>query len=97
MGDLLRRGAAADVEKVRRTPAVQGDGVHRGHGEPGAVDDAAGVAVEGNIIKPVRGGLDFLEIGKFAGRPPCRAMASIVAMASPAPLTMQPVLPSRAI
>ena len=31
---------------------------------------------------------------KLAGSPPCSLMMSMVAMASPAPLTMQPMLPS---
>src|SRR5580704_911070 len=31
---------------------------------------------------------------KLAGLPPCNLMMSIVAMARPAPLTMQPILPS---
>src|SRR5271167_2970684 len=31
---------------------------------------------------------------KFAGFPPCNLMMSIVAIARPAPLTMQPILPS---
>ena len=32
---------------------------------------------------------------KLAGEPPCSLIMSIVAMARPAPLTMQPMLPSR--
>ena len=31
---------------------------------------------------------------KFAGSPPARLMRSIVVIASPAPLTMQPIVPS---
>ena len=34
---------------------------------------------------------------KLAGSPPCSLMMSIVAMARPAPLTRQPMLPSRAM
>ena len=34
---------------------------------------------------------------KFAGEPPAYLIMSIVAMASPAPLTMQPMLPSSAM
>ena len=45
-GDLLVVGAAADVEEVRRLAAVELDDVHRAHGEAGAVDEAADVAVE---------------------------------------------------
>ena len=34
---------------------------------------------------------------KFAGRPPWSVIASIVAIASPAPFTMQPTWPSSAM
>src|SRR2546426_4652907 len=44
--DLLRRGAAADVEEVRGRAAGELHDVHRRHGEAGAVDHAADVAVE---------------------------------------------------
>ena len=49
LGDLLRRRAAADVEEVRRLAAEQLDRVHRRHREPGAVDEAADVAVERDV------------------------------------------------
>ena len=45
LGHLLDVGPAADVEKVGRLAAVQLDQVHRAHGQPGAVDQAADVAV----------------------------------------------------
>ena len=41
---------------------MQGNGVHRGHGKSGAIDDAADIAIEGDIIQPVRRGLDFLGV-----------------------------------
>ena len=53
LGDLLGRGAAADVEEVRGLAAVQLDDVHRGHREAGAVDHAADVAVERDIVEVV--------------------------------------------
>src|SRR4029078_612715 len=46
LGHLLGRGAAADVEEVRRLAAEQLDRVHRRRGGAGAVDEAADVAVE---------------------------------------------------
>ena len=44
--NTLRAGAAANVEKIGRTPAAQFDGVHGRHGEAGAIDDTADGAVE---------------------------------------------------
>ena len=44
--DGLGGGAAADVEEVCGLAAVELDDVHGGHGEAGAVDEAADVAVE---------------------------------------------------
>ncbi len=44
--DLLLRGAAADVAEIGGEGAVQLDDVHRRHGEAGAVDHAADIAVE---------------------------------------------------
>ena len=46
LGDLVRAGAAADVEEVGRLAAGALDEVHRRHGQAGAVDHAADVAVE---------------------------------------------------
>ena len=55
----LRR-AAADVEEVGRILAVELDDVHRRHGEAGAVDHAADVAVERDIGEVVFRRLDLL-------------------------------------
>src|SRR4051812_49307518 len=49
--DLLGIRAAADVEKVRRLAPRQLDDVHRRHREAGAVDHAADVAVEANVVQ----------------------------------------------
>src|SRR5690606_28507273 len=58
-GDFLGRGAAADVEEVGRLAAEQLDGVHGGHGQTGAVDQAADVAVELDVGQVELAGLDF--------------------------------------
>ena len=58
--DLLLDGAAADVEEVRRLRAVELDDVHGRHGEAGAVDHAADVAVERDIGEVVLRRLDLL-------------------------------------
>src|SRR5690606_13602418 len=63
--DLLLRGAAADVAEVGGFLAVQLDDVHRRHGQTGAVDHAADVAVQGDIGEVPLGGLDLL--GVFFG------------------------------
>src|SRR5690606_27450772 len=55
--DGLLRGAAADVEEVRRLAAEVLDGVHRRHREARAVDEAADVAVELDEAQTRRGGL----------------------------------------
>ena len=47
----LRRSAAADIEEVGGLAAGDLDHVHGRHGEPGAVDDAADIAVETDIGK----------------------------------------------
>ena len=52
-------GAAANVEEVGREFAVQLDDVHRRHGEAGAVDHAADVAVELDIGEVILAGFDF--------------------------------------
>ena len=49
--DLLLRGAAADVEEVRRLAAVELDDVHGRHRQAGAVDHAADVAVELDVVE----------------------------------------------
>ncbi len=46
-------GAAADVQEVRRLPAVQLDQVHGRHGKSGAVHHAGDVAVEGDVVEIV--------------------------------------------
>ena len=55
-------GAAADVEEVGRRRAVQLDDVHRRHGQAGAVDHAADVAVERDVVQVVLGGLQLLRV-----------------------------------
>ena len=49
----LGRGAAAHVEEVGRRAAGVLDHVHRGHGQAGAVHDAADLAVERHVVDPV--------------------------------------------
>ena len=53
------RGAAADVEEVGGLHAVELDDVHGRHGEAGAVDHAADLAVELDVVEVVLGGLDL--------------------------------------
>jgi hypothetical protein len=60
--DLLRAGAAADVEEVRRLASRQLDDVHRRHREAGAVDHAADVAVEADVVQRELRRLDFERI-----------------------------------
>src|SRR3990172_6520573 len=62
VGDFFRRGAAAHVEKIRRPPAVKSDGVHGGHGESGAVDDAPDIPFERDVVEAMSGGFDFLGV-----------------------------------
>ena len=59
---LVLRGAAADIEKVSRLGAVELDDVHRRHGEAGAVDHAADIAVERDIGEIELRGLDLLRV-----------------------------------
>ena len=61
-GDALRRSAAADIEEVRGAAACVLDHVHGSHGEAGAVDDAADIAVETDIVEIVLGGLRLARI-----------------------------------
>jgi hypothetical protein len=58
-------GAAAHVEEVGGLAAVVLDGVHGGHGEAGAVDEAADVAVELDVGEAVllRRGLGGVFVG----------------------------------
>src|SRR5688572_10703055 len=60
--DLLGRGAAADVEKVRRLATGELDDVHGGHGQTGPVHHAADVAVELYIVEAVLRRLDVERI-----------------------------------
>src|SRR5271166_4790842 len=57
--DPLARGPTADIEKVRRAAAVQFDDVHRRHRQAGAVDHAADIAVELDVVESVPAGLDL--------------------------------------
>ena len=50
-GDPLVRRAAADIEEIGRVAAVQLDDVHRRHREAGAVDHAADIAVELDVVE----------------------------------------------
>src|SRR5207249_3222682 len=43
---LVLVSAAADVKKVGRFASVELDDVHRAHGQPGAVDQAADIAIQ---------------------------------------------------
>ena len=56
---------AADIEEVRRRPPIELDDVHGGHREAGAVDHAADLAVERDVIELVFRRFDFL--GVFLG------------------------------
>src|SRR5690606_32199451 len=58
-GHFLGRGAAANVQEVGRLAAEQLDGVHGGHGQAGAVDQAADVAVELDVGQVELAGFDF--------------------------------------
>src|SRR5439155_2041249 len=58
-GDLLLGRAAADVEEIRRLAALQLDDVHRRHGETGAVDHAADIAVQFDVGEVVFRCLDL--------------------------------------
>ena len=49
--NLVGSGTAANVEEVGRGAAVQLDDVHGGHGKPGAVNHAADIAVEGDVVQ----------------------------------------------
>ena len=64
------RGAAADIEEVRRRLAIELDDVHGRHGEAGAVDHAADGAVERHIVEIVARRLDLLGVlfGRIAQR-----------------------------
>ena len=59
LGDLLRGCAAAHVQKVGGLCAEQFDGVHGGHGQTCAVDQAADVAVQADVSQIKLAGFDF--------------------------------------
>ena len=52
-------GAAAHVQEVGRLAAVQLDEVHRAHRQPGAVDQAADIAVQLDVAQSRLAGSDF--------------------------------------
>src|SRR5690606_38678222 len=58
-GDALLGGAAADIEEVGRLGAVQLDDVHGRHGEAGAVDHAADLAVQLDVVQRPLGGFQL--------------------------------------
>ncbi len=60
--DTIGRGAAADIEEVRRAAAGMLDHVHRRHGEAGAVDDAADLAFETDVVEIVLGRLRLARV-----------------------------------
>ena len=62
LGDLFLGRPAAHVEKVGRFRAVELDDVHGGHGEARAVDHAADLAVQRDIIEIVFRRLELLGI-----------------------------------
>src|SRR5699024_2417730 len=68
LGHALLGGAATDVEEVGRLAARQLDHVHGGHGQAGAVDHAADVAVHGDVVEAVllRLGLGRVFLGQVA-------------------------------
>ena len=68
VADLLGVGAAADVEEVRRLAARQLDDVHRRHRQAGAVDHAADVAVEADVVERELRRLDLERVLFARGR-----------------------------
>jgi len=54
--------ASSDVEEVGGVAAVELEDVHRRHGEAGAVDEAANVAVELDEVEAVLGGVDLSRV-----------------------------------
>src|SRR5229473_1065411 len=61
-GHPLLGGAAADIEEVGGIAAIKLDDVHRRHGEAGAIDHAADIAVELDVVEAMLGrlGLDWI-------------------------------------
>ena len=73
VGHHLGRGAAADVEEVRRLDAAVllagvGDDVERGHDQPGAVADDADLAVELDVVEVLLLGLLLERVGGLRRR-----------------------------
>ena len=64
-GHLLLGRAAAHVEEVGGFGAVELDDVHRGHGEARAVDHAADLAIQRDVVQVELRGGEFL--GVFLG------------------------------
>ena len=64
----FRRGAAADVEEIGRLAAVQLDQVHGRHRQAGAVDHAADVAGEGDVVEVELFGRHFLRVDLVSDR-----------------------------
>src|SRR5215471_3788926 len=60
--DLLFVGASADVQEIRRFAAGELDQVHGRHGQTCAVDHAADVAVELDVVQTELGRLDFQRV-----------------------------------
>ena len=60
--DPVGIGGAANVQKIGRRGARQLDDVHRGHGQAGAVDDAADVAGEFDVREAVSSRFDFQRV-----------------------------------
>src|ERR1700676_1073211 len=56
------RGTTAHIEEVRGLATHVLYGVHRGHRKPGAIDDAADVALQANVTQVVLGRLRFPRI-----------------------------------
>ena len=61
--DGLRGSAAANIEEVCRLAAVELDDVHGGHGEAGAVDEAADVAVKFDEVEAMSIGVEVSVLG----------------------------------
>ena len=59
---LLLRGSTADIEKVGRIAAVVFDGIHGGHREAGAIDEAGDVAVELDVVQVELAGFNLQRI-----------------------------------
>lgn len=54
---------AANIQEVGRLSPVQLDDVHGCHGQPGAIDEAANVPVQLDVVERVLGGLHLPGVG----------------------------------